>query len=102
MRALGRNHLGINPGPVQSAPQATTRIIFVDHHKAIQKAQPIKVTFEVTNLLIPTLNDAEDETRQLCGWVAENLGPETPLPFSRVLPQNQLQHLPPTPGDMLD
>mgnify|MGYP001812719950 CR=1 FL=1 len=57
---------------------------------------------EITNLLIPTLNDFGEETRQLCGWVAENLGPETPLHFSRFFPQNKLQHLPPTPADTLE
>jgi pyruvate formate lyase activating enzyme len=69
--------------------------------KALTIMKEYGVMLEVTNLLIPTLNDAEDETRQLCGWVAENLGPETPLHFSRFFPQNQLQHLPPTPGDTL-
>lgn len=56
---------------------------------------------EVTNLLIPTLNDSETETKQLCSWVAEDLGPETPLHFSRFFPQNQLKHLPPTPEDTI-
>ena len=59
------------------------------------------VMLEVTNLLIPTLNDSEEETKRLCGWVAENLGIETPLHFSRFFPQNQLQHLPPTPPETL-
>ena len=59
------------------------------------------VLLEVTNLIIPTLNDSEEETRRLCGWVAENLGIETPLHFSRFFPQNRLKHLPPTPTDTL-
>ncbi len=59
------------------------------------------VLLEITNLLIPTLNDSEEETRQLCGWVAEKLGAETPLHFTRFFPQNKLRHLPPTPADTL-
>lgn len=59
------------------------------------------VILEITHLLIPTLNDFEQETAQLCQWIAENLGPETPLHFSRFFPQHQLQHLPPTPEKSL-
>ena len=56
---------------------------------------------EITNLIIPTLNDSEDETKQLCDWVVKNLGPETPLHFSRFFPQNQLKQLPPTPTNTI-
>lgn len=59
------------------------------------------VFLEITNLLIPTLNDSPEETKQLCGWVVENLGDETPLHFSRFFPQYHLQHLPPTPVEIL-
>ena len=55
------------------------------------------VFLEITNLIIPTLNDSEDETKMLCEWIAENLGTFTPLHFSRFYPQNELKHLPPTP-----
>jgi pyruvate formate lyase activating enzyme len=55
------------------------------------------VFLEITNLLIPTLNDSEDETRRLCDWIASNLGIETPIHFSRFFPQHQLKDLPPTP-----
>jgi len=59
------------------------------------------VMLEVTNLIIPTLNDSEEETRKLCEWVAENLGTETPLHFSRFFPQNELRYLPPTPPETI-
>ena len=59
------------------------------------------VFLEITNLIIPTLNDSEDETRRLCDWVLHHLGPQTPLHFSRFYPQHQLKHLPPTPADTL-
>ena len=36
------------------------------------------VWLEITTLLIPGLNDSDDELRRLTGWVAENLGPGVP------------------------
>ncbi len=69
--------------------------------KALTIMKECGVMLEVTNLIIPTLNDSEEETKQLCGWVAENLGVETPLHFSRFFPQNELKHLPPTPTGTL-
>ncbi|WP_136082473.1 AmmeMemoRadiSam system radical SAM enzyme [Pontiella desulfatans] len=68
---------------------------------ALKIMQDSGVFLEITNLLIPTLNDSEEETKQLCAWIAENLGIETPLHFSRFFPQNQLRHLPPTPMETI-
>lgn len=56
---------------------------------------------EITNLVVPTLNDSDDLFRQLCAWVAEHTGPETPLHFSRFFPQFRMTHLPPTPIETL-
>src|SRR5437870_5818915 len=41
------------------------------------------VWFEITNLIIPTLNDDPRELRQLSEWVLEYLGPEVPLHLDR-------------------
>ncbi len=46
---------------------------------------------EITNLLIPTLNDSESDIRLLADWIAEKLGPDTPLHFSRYFPHYQMQ-----------
>lgn len=59
------------------------------------------VFLEITNLIIPTLNDSENETKMLCGWIVENLGDSTPIHFSRFFPQYQLLHLPPTPEETI-
>jgi pyruvate formate lyase activating enzyme len=56
------------------------------------------VWFELTNLMIPTLNDEQDETKQLCDWVLENLGDDVPLHFTAFHPDFKLrdkQHTPP-------
>jgi pyruvate formate lyase activating enzyme len=64
-------------------------------------AKSMAVLVEVTNLLIPTLNDADRDIQSLCRWVKENMGWETPLHFSRFFPQYRMRHLPPTPADTL-
>ena len=60
-----------------------------------------QVWFEITNLVIPTLNDAESEFKQLCGWVLENLGDDVPLHFTAFHPDFKLQDKPPTPPETL-
>ncbi len=60
------------------------------------------VWVEVTNLVIPTLNDGDDDLRLLARWVHEELGPDVPLHFSRFSPRHQMTRLPPTPEDTLE
>jgi pyruvate formate lyase activating enzyme len=59
------------------------------------------VWFEITNLLIPTLNDAPSETRALCEWILENLGPDVPLHFTAFHPDFKLRDKPRTPEETL-
>ena len=60
------------------------------------------VWVEVTNLLIPTLNDDLAMIRRMARWIRSELGAETPLHFSRFQPQYRLRNLPPTPTETLD
>ncbi|MBN1793852.1 MAG: AmmeMemoRadiSam system radical SAM enzyme [Candidatus Omnitrophica bacterium] len=55
------------------------------------------ILVEITNLIVPTLNDEPTMIRQMCRWIAQHMGRQTPLHFSRFYPQYQLQNLPPTP-----
>ena len=64
-------------------------------------ARDAGIHVEVTNLLIPQMNDTEDEIKALSRWIKENLGMDTPLHFSRFFPRYQMQHLPPTPSATL-
>lgn len=45
---------------------------------------------EITNLLIPGLNDADDLVESLAKWIANHLGRETPLHLSGYYPQYKL------------
>jgi len=55
---------------------------------------------ELTNLIIPTLNDSEGSMRNMVDWIADNLGPEVPLHLSRYFPCYKMT-LPPTPVETL-
>jgi pyruvate formate lyase activating enzyme len=57
---------------------------------------------EIVNLVVPTLNDADDRLRELAKWVAGEAGPDVPLHFTRFHPDYQLLNLPPTPVATLE
>lgn len=55
-----------------------------------------KVWLEITNLIIPNLNDSANQIRWLASWIRENLGKDVPLHFSAFYPTYKLRELPPT------
>jgi len=55
------------------------------------------VWVELTNLIVPTWNDTDQDFRDLARWIRDYAGRETPLHFSRFWPMHQLLNLPPTP-----
>jgi pyruvate formate lyase activating enzyme len=59
------------------------------------------VWFEITNLMIPTLNDDKAETRKLAEWILTHLGPDVPLHFTAFHPDFKLQDKPRTPPETL-
>lgn len=58
------------------------------------------VWVEITNLIIPSLNDSPDKIKKLIDWVAEQ-GIDIPLHISRFYPAYKLMNLPPTPIETL-
>jgi len=59
------------------------------------------VWLEITNLVLPGLNDDPVEIKKMCEWIRDNLGPNTPLHFSRFWPMYKLMNLSPTPVETL-
>ena len=67
---------------------------FIKHTKS--QLKPVKETLknivkagkhlEITNLVIPELNDNKDEFKQMLIWIRENLGKETVLHISKYYP----------------
>jgi len=61
-----------------------------------------KVHLEITNLVIPTLNDDLLGLKEMCLWIKKELGEDTPIHFSRFYPLYKLRSLPPTPVSTLE
>ena len=55
------------------------------------------VWVEITNLVIPGLNDGEDEIEAMTRWIVERLGPHVPLHFSAFHPDFKMLDRPRTP-----
>jgi pyruvate formate lyase activating enzyme len=59
------------------------------------------VWVELTNLVIPGVNDDMDMIRQMCRWLMDNGLGDSPLHFSRFFPRYKMQETSPTPLPML-
>lgn len=60
------------------------------------------VWVEITNLVIPGYNDSPEMLGSLARWVADNLGADTPVHFSRFFPLYKMTAVPPTPVETLE
>lgn len=54
-------------------------------------AKDMGMHVEVVNLLIPGLNDSPEEIKALSRWCLENLGPDTPIHFTRFHPMYHME-----------
>jgi pyruvate formate lyase activating enzyme len=57
---------------------------------------------EIVYLVLPTLNDSDQEFRALAQWIKANLGPDVPLHFTQFHPQYLMKNLPITPVPTLE
>ena len=55
------------------------------------------VWIELTNLVIPEVNDDMQMIRSMCRWLVDNGLADQPLHFSRFFPRYRMLDLPPTP-----
>ena len=56
---------------------------------------------EITNLIINDYNDSVDEISELCDFVADELGSDVPLHFSRAFPYYRMEDISPTRPEIL-
>lgn len=60
------------------------------------------VWLEITNLVIPGSNDNFKKIEEMCKWIAENLGRDVPLHFSRFHPDYKITDSIATPMETLE
>lgn len=67
---------------------------------SLREMKELGIWIEVTTLLIPDLNDGDQELRDLAGFIS-SLGTETPWHISRFHPRYRMRGKPPTPAASL-
>ncbi len=67
----------------------------------VKLAKDNGIWIELTNLIVPTLNDDPGKIKEMALWIKANVGKGTPLHFSRFTPMYKLKNLPPTPVETL-
>ena len=65
-------------------------------------ARELGLHIEIVNLVIPGMNDSPDETGALIRWIIENVGPDTPVHFTRFHPDYRMQDRTVTPAAVLE
>ena len=55
------------------------------------------VWLEITNLVIPGWNDADEDLDAMTGWIVAALGPDVPVHFTAFHPDYRMLDTPPTP-----
>lgn len=66
----------------------------------IIRMKELGIWVEVTTLVIPTLNDSEEELRKIAKFL-RSVGPEIPWHVTAFRPEYRMLHLPPTPARVL-
>lgn len=59
------------------------------------------VWFEITTLLIPGANDSDEELKNECHWILQNLGDQVPVHFTAFHPDFRMMDRPATPASTL-
>ncbi len=69
---------------------------------ALRRLRKKNMWTEIVVLIVPTLNDGEEEIRSLARFVRGDLGPEVPVHFTRFHPSYRIKNLPRTPVATLE
>jgi pyruvate formate lyase activating enzyme len=78
------------------------RLCHVPHSEAVrEQAERAKrvhgMHVECVTNVVPSVNDSEEELREVARWIASSLGEQTPWHVTRFMPYLEFADLPPTP-----
>jgi pyruvate formate lyase activating enzyme len=80
----------------------TSAAMLAPVQRTLKTIRESKKWLEIVNLVIPGLNDDPDDIKKMCLWIAEHLGDDVPLHFSRFFPNYRLTDIPATPVRALE
>ncbi len=69
---------------------------------ALEVFKETGIWLELVVLIIPTLNDSQQEITEMSKWVVSHLGPDVPMHFTRFHPTYRVTNLPQTPVSTLE
>lgn len=85
--------------------------IFSNKYEMVTSNEPVKealiemkragMHIEITDLIVPRVGDSLAACHELARWIRENLGPDTPLQFTRFYPDYKMLDYPYTPIETL-
>lgn len=61
-----------------------------------------KMHVEIVTLVIPGVNDGDEELRSIAAWIKDSLSPKTPWHVTRFYPYLHFRDIPPTPVETLE
>ena len=70
--------------------------------RTIKQVAKTKTHLEIVNLVVPTLNDSNKMMAELINWIANEIGHDVPIHFTRFHPDYKLLNLPSTPISTLE
>ena len=84
------------------SPERSTASICAGHLQPVLETleylkDETKVWFEITTLVIPDLNDSDDEFDAMTRWIIDRLGPDVPVHFTAFHPDWKMRDWWPTP-----
>jgi len=88
---------GFSENFYQNVTSASLRPVLESIKVVSNQVKQGRCHLEVVNLVVPSLNDSQSMLENLCAWVYDETGPNTPLHFTKFHPDYQLMNLPSTP-----
>ncbi|MGK7873640.1 MAG: AmmeMemoRadiSam system radical SAM enzyme [Xenococcaceae cyanobacterium] len=68
---------------------------------SLKSMKALGIWLEVTTVLIPGINDELSELEDIAGFIAQELGVDTPWHITRFFPAFRMENVPPTPIETL-
>jgi pyruvate formate lyase activating enzyme len=69
--------------------------------ESLVRLKDVGIHIEITDLVIPGVGDSLEACANLCSWISDMLGKETPLHFTRFHPDYKMVDYPATPIETL-